>query len=733
MTISVWRYSHLALAVSSFLFITLAAVTGIILAFEPVTARFPSYRAEHFNSITLAEAIPSVRSSFSEITDLTIDANQFVIVKGTDSTGKSVTAYVDPHSGKILGTPGSKSAFFQWVTSLHRSLFLHEPGRLFVGITAFLLLLIAVSGTILVIRRQQSVKRFFSKIVKENFAQYYHVVLGRLSLIPIIIISLTGTYLSMVRFNLFPEKKIQHHINANEIKSGPALKAAAFPQFKNILLSQVQSVEFPFSDDPEDYYTLKLKDREVIINQFTGEVLSEAPYPAAIILSNLSLNLHTGRTNIIWAIVLAIAAANILFFIYSGFVITFKRTAGKVKNRYKPDQCRFIILVGSENGSTMKFAKAVHQQLLAGHQTSFLTEMNNYQKFPKAEHILIFTSTYGLGDAPTNANRFASLLKKYPQQQTVHFSVTGFGSHAYPDFCRFAFEVNNLLTAQGWAKPLLEIHTINDKSPREFNQWLITWTQKLELPFIDLPETLTQKPSGLSDMTVVTKTAVTNEDGAFIIQLKPSWRSKFNSGDLLAIYPANDYRERLYSIGKIGKTIQLCIKLHENGLGSGYLHQLKIGDSIQARIVTNAHFHFPQKAPAVVMISNGTGIAPFLGMISENDAHTECHLYCGFRRKSAFAPFRVALALNQEQRQLTSLHTAYSRQDDNNKQYVKHLLERDADLIAGILAKKGVLMLCGSLSMQHDVIALLDEICQRRNGKDISYYQSHAQIMMDCY
>lgn len=313
MTISIWRYSHLALAVSSFLFIILASITGILLAFEPVCQKTLLYRADNFNSISLAETLPVLKKANPEIIDVTIDANQFVILKGINDEGKNIAVYTDPRSGKALGEAGKKNEFFEWVTTLHRSLFLHETGRFFMGLTSLLLFLIAISGTILVVQRQRGLKRFFSKIAKENFAQYYHVVLGRLSLIPILIITITGTYLTLVRLELIPEKKISHHIDFDAIKSQPVKKLADFTVFKNIRLSEVQSIEFPFSDDPEDYYTLKLKDRELTVNQFTGDILSEVPYPMATVLTNLGLDLHTGRASGIWSIILAIAAVNILF------------------------------------------------------------------------------------------------------------------------------------------------------------------------------------------------------------------------------------------------------------------------------------------------------------------------------------------------------------------------------------------------------------------------------------
>ncbi|WP_262919261.1 PepSY domain-containing protein [Niabella hibiscisoli] len=62
------------------------------------------------------------------------------------------------------------------------SLFIHETGRILMGITAFLLILIAVSGIFLVVQRQNGWKNFFSNVEKTSFAQYYHVVFGRISL-----------------------------------------------------------------------------------------------------------------------------------------------------------------------------------------------------------------------------------------------------------------------------------------------------------------------------------------------------------------------------------------------------------------------------------------------------------------------------------------------------------------------------------------------------------------------
>ncbi|MCH5682876.1 PepSY domain-containing protein [Niabella sp. W65] len=55
-------------------------------------------------------------------------------------------------------------------------LFIHETGRILMGITAFLLILIAVSGIFLVAQRQNGWKNFFSNVEKPvlpNITMWY--------------------------------------------------------------------------------------------------------------------------------------------------------------------------------------------------------------------------------------------------------------------------------------------------------------------------------------------------------------------------------------------------------------------------------------------------------------------------------------------------------------------------------------------------------------------------------
>lgn len=719
----------MALAILSSAFLLILSVTGVILAYDAIDEKTPAYRVENFDTINLAQMLPTLRENYFEILELKVDHNDFVTIDAMDENGNSVKSYIDPSSGKKIGEIKPKSDFINWITALHRSLFLKETGRTIVGVVSFLLMLISISGCILIIKRQKGLKHFFSKVNKDFFSQYFHVVTGRWLLIPVLVIALTGTIIFMVRLDFFKSENVEIKLQQSENAEPKDLKEIPF--FKQTKLSDVEKIEFPFiPDDEAEPFIVHLKDRSVTINQVTGNIISESKLPYAQVLEKINLDLHTGRTSIIWAVILGLASLNILFFIYSGFVIMFRRTKTKIKNKFQAKDAEIVLLVGSENGTTLFFANQIHKQLLSDGKKSFLTEMNQFKDFPKAKELIVFTSTYGLGDPPSNANRFETLLQKFPQKNTIGYSVVGFGSTSYEDYCAFAKKIDDVLHLQSWTTKTTDLFTVNDRSAEDFVKWAHDWSEKTLNAIATAPAVYNAKVPGLKKLLVTEKTLVSEDNSTFKIILKPQKKQTFESGDLLAIYPANDNRERFYSIGKSENSIQLVVKLFENGFGSGYLNHLKIGDEIEARVMSNPNFHFPKSSENVVMIANGTGIAPFLGMIQENTGKKNISLYAGFRYQNSLAKEYQNFADQQiEKGQLKDLHFAFSREE--NKQYVMDLIRRDEVFFADVLKNGGTIMICGALKMQRDVEISLNEITNTILGKPLSDYQN--QILADCY
>lgn len=727
MTISIWRYSHLSLAIFSALFITIASITGIILAFEPISNKLNPYGINNLETISIAETISALQEKYDEIIALEVDENNFVTASVITKEGRNKTHYINPKTGEKVGNIVEKLPIFKFATNLHRSLFLKSTGRFIVGFVSFLLLLISISGVCLIVIRQGGFSKFLSKVIKENLNQYYHIILGRYMLIPIVIISLTGLYLSLEKFSFLPKINNSHQ-KVEVVETFPIIKPIDFKFFKSTKLKDIKKIEFPFSSDKDDYFFVKTIDNEFTVHQFNGQIISQKKESLIALGSYYSFLLHTGQGSIIWSIVLLLTSIAILFFIISGFSMTLKRRKKftLIKNKILKDKAEYIVLIGSETGSTIWFATAFKNALIKANKDVFITELNKYATYENAKSIIIFTATYGDGDAPANAQNFIQLMNSIQPKNNLNYSVVGFGSKEYPEFCKYAIKVNENLQKHEKFTATIPLFKINNQEINSFNNWVDKWSEfnkiELEMKFIENPNK--------EVFTVINKTEI-NNNNTFLIQLKPDKKIKFTSGDLLCITPEGESKNRLYSIGKIKNTILLSIKKHEFGVCSTYLNNLRIADKIKANIQQNDKFNFPKKSKEVILIANGTGIAPFLGMIQQNKK-VKVHLFWGGKNKKSFEIYKKLIVLALKNKTLTSLSIAYS-QEQEEKKYVQDLLKNNTDLVARTLQNGNQILICGSLNMQTGVENILDLIAKEKLNSNIKTLKENKLIKADCY
>lgn len=724
MTISIWRYSHLTLAISSSLFILLAAITGIILAFEPISNQLKPSAIHNLEEQSLSKTIAVLDKQYDEVISLKIDDNHFVEASVVTKNGDSETFYINPFTGNKIAAVIDKKPLYKWATNLHRSLFLKSTGRFLVGLFSLLLAIITITGSILIIKRQGGIKRFFSKIINENFEQYYHIIIGRITFIPIIIITLTGVYLSLEKFSLLPNSKITYNYSSVENPSILKVLPVEFSLFKSIKLNEVKSLEFPFSDDDEDYFFLKTEDKEFIIHQYSGKAISEQNIPFVTILSNWSLFLHTGRGSIIWSIILLLTCLALLFFMYSGFTISLKRKKHNslLKNKYHKDTAEFVILVGSETGSTNLFANSLYNALLIAKKTVYINNLNSYSTYKNLKNLIILTATYGDGEPPINATRFLEKFKKQSLTAPINYTVIGFGSLAYAQYCQFAIQIDNALQNVPNCTSILPIYKINNQSFADFKNWGLEFSNEIRVK-INLKQKV-QKIKKQQAFTLVDKTDL-NKDNTYIIRLKPTKKTKFTSGDLLSIKPKEDNVERLYSIGKIENDILLSIKKHEFGVCSNALLNLKKEEQIKAKILQNKAFHLPKKKKNIILIANGTGIAPFLGMIHNNANNT--HLFFGLKTSTSLNQYKSHLK-NIENK---NMYLAYSQ--EKNHEYVQDVIAKKEELISSTLKSGGTIMICGSIVMMKGVFSALEKITLQKLNSPLDKFKKTKQIKTDCY
>ena len=399
------------------------------------------------------------------------------------------------------------------------------------------------------------------------------------------------------------------------------------------------------------------------------------------------------------------------------------------KKNWSKDNADFIVLFGSQSGSTEIVANTFFKKLLKEGKRAFIDELDNYSTYKKATHLIVFTSTYGAGDAPSSASEFEDVFKETKPLNILKFAVVAFGSTSFQDFCQFGVDVDSLLDSSDYFERFIPLVKVNNQSEYDFLVWNSLWNSAINDDLkIDYRQH-EKKSLNTNEFTIISNQEIIS-DKTHLIKLTPNDKVKFQSGDLLSVFTNDLENPRQYSIARIDDNILLSVKKHEKGICSNYLCNLSEGNTLNASVEYNKSFHFVKNTPSVWMISNGTGIAPFLGMMEENTS-THLKLIWGGRYDSSFDLYKpfVEKAINTGL--MDGYELALSR--TGKKQYVQNILAKKQLEISNALESGSVFMICGSIKMESSVIEVLDKIANKKLGKPLSYFQKNGQVLKDCY
>ena len=401
----------------------------------------------------------------------------------------------------------------------------------------------------------------------------------------------------------------------------------------------------------------------------------------------------------------------------------------KSKKNWTKDDAEFIVLFGSQSGSTEIVANTFFKKLLKEGKRAFIDELDNYSTYKEATHLIVFTSTYGAGDAPSSAGEFEDVFKETKPLNILKFAVVAFGSTSFQDFCQFGVDVDSLLDSSDYFERFIPLVKVNNQSEYDFQVWNSLWNSAINDDLkIDYRQH-EKKSLNTNEFTIISNQEIIS-DKTHLIKLTPNDKVKFQSGDLLSVFTNDLENPRQYSIARIDDNILLSVKKHEKGICSNYLCNLSEGNTLNASVEYNKLFHFVKNTPSVWMISNGTGIAPFLGMMEENTS-THLKLIWGGRYDSSFDLYKpfVEKAINTGL--MDGYELALSR--TGKKQYVQNILAKKQLEISNALESGSVFMICGSIKMESSVIEVLDKIANKKLGKPLSYFQKNGQVLKDCY
>lgn len=238
--------------------------------------------------------------------------------------------------------------------------------------------------------------------------------------------------------------------------------------------------------------------------------------------------------------------------------------------------------------------------------------------------------------------------------------------------------------------------------------------------------------------------------------------------DLLKIYPVPNVgtfeqvlqvlepiTPRLYSIASSPQahTGELHLTVGKNqfkvngeprvGLCSDYLVNLPINTEIEFYIQPNNSFRLPEADQDIIMLSAGTGIAPFRAFLAERDstgASGRNWLFFGEQHFQTDFLYQTEIQAWAETNLLTKINTAFSR-DQAEKIYIQHRLGQNGAEVWAWIEGGAYLYICGAKNpMSEDVDKVLLEIIQKFGGKSsetaaeyLAELQENGRYQKDVY
>ncbi|MFD7162415.1 cytochrome P450 [Streptomyces violascens] len=186
-----------------------------------------------------------------------------------------------------------------------------------------------------------------------------------------------------------------------------------------------------------------------------------------------------------------------------------------------------------------------------------------------------------------------------------------------------------------------------------------------------------------------------------LIEDHPALKGALDWPTLLELLPP--LRPRQYSVSsspaRDPRHADLMVALNPGGTGSGYLHALRPGDTVLARVqpCREAFRIAPGAAEPVIMIAAGTGLAPFRGAVADRlTEHQLAPAVLYFGCDAPDADFLHADELRVAERAgALSLRPAFSTPAEGGGRFVQHRIAAEADELWPLLEAGARVYVCG--------------------------------------
>lgn len=709
------------------------ALTGAVLSLQPAVETLSAPAAAAHTSV--AELAGRISAELPNVERITRSASGTVVAYYV-ADGTHAAAQIDPASGQVLGAY-APSPFFSFVTELHRSIFLGGNGHIVSGIAALVIALLALSGVVLLANRAGGWRRLLAPS-KGTGSQRLHADLGRIAVVALLVTALSGVYMSGVNFGFIPDGAVQGFSLPPASSGGAPAPIASLAGLGATAVADLRELVFPAEGDTSDVFTLTSNTGIGSVDQSTGAMLAFTPNSAWQQVYEAFYTLHTGQ-GVWWlSLVLGLAALAVPALAVTGTLIWWSRRS-QLPHLVQNAPARLadtVLLVGSESGSTWSFATTLHDTLTgAGHKVHVAAMNDVKTSYPRAQRIIVLAATYGDGAAPLSANHFLGRIEKLKAAPTARFAVLGFGDRSFPQFCRFAAEVDLALIDLGM-EPLLPLGTINRQSAQEFAAWGHALGQAMgeTIELVHVPGVPRTAPLALIErLDYGTEVQAPTSVLRFALPQRGDGRlDRFEAGDLVGILPPGSLVPRYYSLATSSRdgVLEICVRKQTGGLCSEFLHGLEPGATIDAFIRPNREFRPNHTRKPVILVGAGAGIAPLVGFVRHNQSHRPVHLFFGGRDPNSDFLYRDELLAARDEGRLSELQSIFSRRAGGG--YVQDRLLEQADEIRRLVAAGAQILVCGGIDMAIGVRSAIDD-CLRPIGLSSDSLRQSGRYLEDAY
>ncbi|AHV93478.1 flavodoxin family protein [Bordetella holmesii 30539] len=371
----------------------------------------------------------------------------------------------------------------------------------------------------------------------------------------------------------------------------------------------------------------------------------------------------------------------------------------------------WLVAHASQTGLAQELAERSAEALRAAGQVAVVVPLNQVDApcLARCTRALLVVSTYGEGDAPDGAARFAQQVMRpvmHGSLPQLRYALLALGDSSYARFCGFGRELDQWLAAQK-AQRLFDRVEVDRADPAALRHWqreLAAICGAADPQVWQAPDYQTWRLTARQHLN-----PGSSAGPCYLVSLTCQTEVFWQAGDIAEVGPRTApqtplQNPREYSIASLPADgcLQLLVRQQRHadgtlGLGSGWLTQrCPIGGEVALRVRSNPGFHLPPGPMPLVLIGNGTGLAGLRAWLKARVAagHGRNWLVYGERHPAYDALLEDELRAWKATGMLAQLDLVYSRQGQG---YVQDRLRERADALRSWVDNGATIAICGSL------------------------------------